>query len=257
LIAGSMSKYINPPSVLQLQSDRRDNEWVLADIPQTATRDHDFFDLLIQNANLPSSYRYAITDSGTLVIRSDYPQAAFSDDDDSEYTGEFGVLDSTDSASAARRSDQDADPLHLAKAACSCRSGRWTCVERSDGSIAVDLELRTGAASVSIDASADGLELCVDLLTIDSDDRTNPKVCESLGLFLLRVSGAVHMIRPQATCNGDQVSVQLLIFIPSKAVHRRLLHALASLSVAASTCRTECRMLLDPSLADIFLMTDQ
>jgi hypothetical protein len=87
----------------------------------------------------------------------------------------------------------------------SCRATGWTIRERGPGTVAVDLEVPGAVHQALVERRRDGrVSASVRILDPGEEDAAMSAVCrQALGVLLVRVSGAVRMVRAAADGDGD------------------------------------------------------
>jgi len=216
---------------------RSEDDWEVIDMPQSARGAQEYYSLLVENGTLAGNARYCLTQRGDLMFRSEIPRA-------------FGLESDQDEAQECQEPGQvDAGLL--------CMATGWPCTSRANDRIAVELETRIGPASAIVTPMPNGMDISFDLLTLIKGESPAQQCLEALGLFLLRLAGNVRMVRPVARPLDDRTVIQLSVHVPTGAKVWHVSHAFAALSIAVDLGRAECRALLQPAIAGIFLTTNR
>jgi len=233
-----------------------DDAWFVLDMPHKACGIDEYYPLLVANGTMAGCARYCLLSSGAVRFRADIPrqfglesdildgpQVCPSESTVSELSGLLGSLLSGPEIVAS---------LNVAQL---CTASGWPCTQRSNGRVAVELEARSAAPSAIVTSVSNGLEISLDLLTLDKGEPVSPRCLEALALLLLRVAGSVRMVRPVSRQFEDRTVLQLSVHVPPTNSALHMSHAFPALSVAAEQCRAECRALVQPALAGLYLMT--
>jgi hypothetical protein len=121
-----------------------------------------------------------------------------------------------------------------------CRETGWRCHERAADQVAVDLEVPGAFPQALVEAGPDAsvaASMCVSGDAADDGALPRSSLCrDALALLLLRVSGAVRMVR--ATVVADGRAARFEVAFASDPAVVELAHAFAALSVA---CRVAVR----------------
>lgn len=233
---------------------RREGGWFVCDVPQPRRRSAGCFKLLTDNGAMPGCARYCLTAQGTLRLRAEIPSSAMSECDEPGSQGaERNAGDDIEAIVACVLAASGGDPSE--DAGQLCRESGWPFTERSGGRYAVELEGPPGLPPAIVSPSANGLDVSVDLLTLDKGAAKAPQCLEAVSLFLLRLSGAVRMVRPSAHSIDDMTVFRLGVTVPPVGASAHVSHAFAALSVAVGLSRMECRALIDSAIAKTYLMT--
>jgi len=203
--------------------------WLVREVRQASPDPSCLFGLLADNAGYAGGARYSLSAEGDLTLRTETP-----------------LPDGSEEAAAAPAAAQDTLSL--------CLATGWPCTPRAYGRIAVQLEGRTWPMTAIVEQTSNELRVSVDLVTLEPA-QFDDAILAAISLFLLRLSGSVRLARPVARTADEGVVFELEVVLPASAPESSLTHAFAALSTAAGLSRAECRALIDPALAGLFLLT--
>jgi hypothetical protein len=132
---------------------------------------------------------------------------------------------------------------------CSIAEAGWTCDERPEGTLVVDLQVANAFHQAAVEVRGHETRLAVDLAGVESV----PEVCKrAAAAFLLRVAGAARMVRP--ILPPEVGAPRLEVVLPNPTTAAQIGHALAALSVACSLCAREVEVVLrDERIAALYL----
>jgi hypothetical protein len=118
----------------------------------------------------------------------------------------------------------------------------WPYVDRPDGRIAVELEVPGAFQQAVIDRVPEHAIRILAVLGSDEsvEGETNRAAVAAL---LLRVAGAVRMVRVARECFADGFRPRLEVMLPACATSVDFGHALAALSLACRFCAREVEVL--------------
>lgn len=240
---------------LTFASDRRDRNvtctvqegWILLD--EAAVTDTDPLALVAHNRTLPCCLKLAVFTDGSVHIRAELPII----DDDELSVSLTGVLCAF-GASHVVAADNAAPDAQVSLGELSTEAG-WQYTDRPDGRIAVELEVPGVFQQAIIDRVPDGLtRVGADLGASASIDA--PGCRPAVAALLLRVAGAVRMVRVAADCSADGFRPRLEVVLSPPAKAAEVGHALAALSLACQLCAREVEVLRsDETAARAYLET--
>lgn len=126
----------------------------------------------------------------------------------------------------------------------------WSCRDREDGSLIVDLPARRGFFQAELGSDGDaGTHLATPLSRFDS---LASESREAIGLLLLSVCGCLRMARATAKQADARIELLLEARLPSPSP-TELDHALSALSTGCDLCGPEVAALRDTELAISFM----
>jgi hypothetical protein len=185
--------------------------------------------LLRRNARLAGGTRFALAgaDRG-LHLRADVPL-----DDEVDVRGR--VLE----ACAGFKSAGAPQPDGIAGVAPGdpgladlCRETAWEIVERESGRIAVSLDV-PGTYQQAMVESRGGAGVAVTAPVADEGTARPTSICaQAVGVLLLRLCGAVRMVRAAGSIEDTEVEPRLEVVFPNRPEPRELGHAFGALSLA-------------------------
>ncbi len=127
----------------------------------------------------------------------------------------------------------------------------WTLVQRSSGSLMVELESRGDFYQAALESSPDGrLRISVELINWEKPD---PVSREALAALLLTASGAIRMVCPVVEQCNEEISARFEIRFASHPNSAQLGRGLSALSVACRHCGREANILNSKRIAERYL----
>jgi hypothetical protein len=130
----------------------------------------------------------------------------------------------------------------------------WPALDRTDGSIAVELEVPGGYFQAAVAAAGAGVSFVATLVT--TEELPSQPARTALAYLLLRAAGAVRLVRPFARVSVDGAAAGLEIAWSGVPTAAEVAHSLRALSVACALCGREAEALQrDDDLARRYLET--
>jgi hypothetical protein len=223
---------------------RAADDWLLF---EAAAREApaDLRDLLRRNAGLPGGVKFVWSPEG-FRLRAELPWSG----DDAELHLQLMVV--CEGFAAAAGGDAAAEPSGLDDTAKRAllehgTAAGWTVRERTDGSIAIDLDVPGAAVQAQLHAGVGSAVLVAPAASLDGVEANTAAALATLGL---RVGAAARMARPTERAGVLTFEVSL----GTAPAASQIGHALAALSVACRLGTTAAEGLRgDPALARFYL----
>jgi hypothetical protein len=230
-----------------------DGDWLLleADCSGEAQRPECFWDSLVRNASLAGLAKLVLAHDGSPQLRAELP-----------------VLDGVDLAARVRETCNgfevawshkdvhsspaaspagDAEPIDLKR---QCSESGWPFTERSNGKLAVELEVRGGFCQALLIPTDRGVRISCELATLGAI----PEECrQAIGGLLLAASCLVRMGRASINASRTPPVAQFEVVFGTMPSPSEISSALESLSVGCSLCGEEIKTLQVPVIAERYL----
>lgn len=136
-----------------------------------------------------------------------------------------------------------------------CSEAGWPFTERSDGRLAVDLDIPGGFHQAIVEETMSGAHLLRVSVGLGAGN-TSPALLSqlALGVFLLRANAVVRMARAVAEAVDGRMTTRFEVEFAHAPGAEELGHALAALSVACRLCGREANVLAqDEAVAGAYL----
>jgi len=131
-----------------------------------------------------------------------------------------------------------------------CGDSGWRFIERSEGRLMIELDVRRGFYQAAVEQRPAGAEIVVEIASSDALTETSR---QALSLLLLGTGALVKLARPSIVQTGEQVSIRFEVKFVSTPTAAELAHAFSSLSVACALSGQEARVLQDEATARDYL----
>jgi hypothetical protein len=245
---------------------RVDDKWVRLQtrLPDAAgdVETKDWWELLCLNARLAGNAKFVLeSDALSIGLQAEIPV-----DEDIDLSrrlddtcgafkaalaclhieNESGLLHESAAGSLAEETTAGAFNLRAL-----CEETGWPHNEREDGSVAFDLQARTGFQQALVRSGSQGrvsvsadLALCAVLPVVSR---------QAISLMLLQASRLVRGARAVAHVSDNNAVMRFETVFSSRPTARELEHALAALSVANDLCGGETVALQDEGIAEEYL----
>ena len=131
-----------------------------------------------------------------------------------------------------------------------CGDAGWPFIERSAGTLMVDLDVRGGYYQAAVEQRFDGVEVAVEIAQSEALGETSRR---ALSLLLLATGAIVRLARPSIEEHEYQAAMRFDVRFTTMPAAVELAHAFASLSVACAMSGREARALQDDAIARDYL----
>ncbi|MDQ2976156.1 MAG: hypothetical protein M3R69_12200 [Acidobacteriota bacterium] len=241
---------------------RIDEQWLLIHAPLAASAGHDAWDLLQLNAQLEGLSKFALLpgrertylcaempldedlDLGARLRETcDGFKAALEVLHDEKAGAGTKLRSSAHSKLAGKNNRGDLRRL--------CEEAGWNFTEKSEGRLAIDLDVRGGFYQASAEErGTGGVLLSVELAR---NEFAADECRRALSTVLLRASGAVRLARAAIEKEEDQTLARFEANFVTAPCAAELNHALSALSVACALCGQEAKALQDEFVAKNYI----
>lgn len=241
-----------------------DNAWLAAkasaDSPVGGRRgpDASLWDLLLWQPSLPNYVKYSLDQRCNVGARFEMPLVGI-DDGNVEERLCMGI-DGINAAIAAVRtgkppapcSDAQGDPEMDGESLRErCVAGGWAGNLRSNGDLAVALDVPDGFHQAQVRAKNGAIAARTRLVSVDGS--LYEPSGQALAVLLLQGAAAVRLIRPYAADAEQRTAAGYEVRLSAGASSDEIACALEALSVACRMCRREAAALLNEQTARAYL----
>jgi hypothetical protein len=250
---------------------RLSDDWLLFDAPvRDRLEGDDLWRLLRLNGTLGSLCKFVLMpDRHSVHLRADVPLARHEGDpgdfdDDLNPTGAVSLTELCSDLKAGFHSfkeEQISVPAvsQVDSAACEhlseelrqrCADAGWPFIERSPGTLMVELNARGGFYQAIVQRRGMGAHLSVELSSFDDLSGAGR---QALSTLLLSGGGQVKLASPAVDEQPDRIAVRFRVVFSALPAVGELTHALSALSIASEICGRETRAIQDDSIARHYL----